>query len=71
MVAAFLAQNCSGLHAALRRVFRTTPLSLSDWSWAALVALSVVVVVEIDKGIRRRKTICGRARKLVLDMKNA
>ncbi len=55
MVAAFLAQIAVVYVPALRWVFRTTPLSLSDWSWAALVALSVVVVVEIDKGVRRRK----------------
>lgn len=55
MVAAFLAQIAVVHVPALRWVFRTTPLSLSEWSSAALVAVSVIIVVEIDKGLRRRK----------------
>jgi Ca2+-transporting ATPase len=56
MVAAFLAQIAVVYMPSLQWVFRTAPLSLADWVWVTLVAVSVVIVVEIDKGIRRRRT---------------
>ncbi len=40
---------------AFQWVFRTQPISMSDWQNILLVALSVIVVVEIDKWIRRKK----------------
>ena len=54
MVAAFLAQIAVIYVPAMRWIFRTVPLSLADWSWITLVAVSVVIVVEIDKWMRRR-----------------
>jgi Ca2+-transporting ATPase len=62
MVAAFLAQIAVIYVPVLQWVFRTVPLSLGDWARAALVAIMVVIVVEIDKAIRRRK----RLRKAIL-----
>jgi len=53
MVAAFLAQIAVIYVPALQWVFRTVPLSLGDWGWIALVAISVLIVVEIDKAVRR------------------
>ncbi|MEO0248655.1 MAG: cation transporting ATPase C-terminal domain-containing protein, partial [candidate division WOR-3 bacterium] len=53
MVAAFLAQVAVIYVPALQWVFRTDALSLSEWVHIALVALSVVVAVEMDKAIRR------------------
>ena len=54
MVAAFLAQIAVIYVPALQWVFRTEPLSGAEWVQIALVALTVVVAVEIDKAIRRR-----------------
>jgi magnesium-transporting ATPase (P-type) len=54
MVAAFLAQIAVVYVPAMQWVFRTVPLSLADWAWITLVAVSVVIVVEIDKWMRRR-----------------
>ncbi len=39
----------------LQWVFRTEPISTEQWYTIMLIALSVVVVVEIDKWLRRRK----------------
>jgi len=55
MVAAFLAQIAVIYLPALNWVFRTEPLTGSEWLRIVLVALTVVVVVEIDKAIRRFK----------------
>jgi P-type Ca2+ transporter type 2C len=54
-VAAFLAQIAVIYLPALQWVFRTEALDGSDWSRIILVALVVVVAVEIDKALRRRK----------------
>lgn len=54
MVAAFLAQVAVIYVPSLQWVFRTVPLSAGDWVRATIVAASVVIVVEIDKVIRRR-----------------
>ena len=54
MVAAFLAQIAVIYVPAMQWIFRTVPLSLADWAWITLVAVSVVIVVEIDKWMRRR-----------------
>jgi magnesium-transporting ATPase (P-type) len=37
----------------LQWVFRTAPLNFNDWLWIIGISLSVIVVVEIDKAIRR------------------
>ncbi len=55
MVAAFLAQIAVVYVPALQWVFRTESLSLGEWGRIVLVSLSVVVLVEIDKFIRRQK----------------
>ena len=54
MVAAILAQIAVIYVPALQWVFRTEPLSGGEWLRIVLVALTVVVVVEADKAIRRR-----------------
>jgi Ca2+-transporting ATPase len=54
MVAAFLAQLAVVYIPALQWVFRTEPLDGTEWVQIALVALTVVAAVEIDKAIRRR-----------------
>jgi len=54
MVAAVLAQIAVIYVPALQWVFRTEPLSGGEWLRIVLVALTVVVVVEADKAIRRR-----------------
>jgi len=55
MVAAFLAQIAVVYVPALQWVFRTEALVLSDWLQIVLVSLTVVIVVEADKAIRRHK----------------
>jgi Ca2+-transporting ATPase len=55
MVAAFFAQIAVVYTPALQWVFRTEPLGITEWFRIGLVALSVVLVVEIDKLIRRRR----------------
>jgi magnesium-transporting ATPase (P-type) len=55
MVAAMLAQIAVVYVPALQWVFRTEALTGSEWLRIVLVALTVVVGVEIDKAIRRRK----------------
>ena len=58
MVTAFLAQLAVLYVPALQWIFRTTPLVLGEWVNIAVVAFTVVVVVEIDKALRR--TIRGK-----------
>jgi Ca2+-transporting ATPase len=55
MVAAFLAQIAVVYVPALQWVFRTESLTGAEWIQIGLVALTVVVAVEVDKFIRRRK----------------
>jgi P-type Ca2+ transporter type 2C len=54
-VAAFLAHIAVIYLPALQWVFRTESLDGSDWVRIVLVALIVVIAVEIDKALRRRK----------------
>jgi hypothetical protein len=35
-------------------VFRTVPLTVFEWLLVLSISISVILVVEIDKGIRRR-----------------
>jgi len=53
MVAAFLAQLAVLYVPALQWIFRTAPLALGEWVNIAVVAFTVVAVVEIDKALRR------------------
>lgn len=55
MIGSFLAQMAVLYIPGLQWIFRTEPLSLMDWAEIAIVSLSVVLVVEIDKYLRRRK----------------
>ncbi len=55
MISAFLAQIAVVYVPALQWVFRTESLTLEEWGRILLVALSVVIVVEIDKAIRRQR----------------
>ena len=52
MVAAFLAQIAVIYVPALQWVFRTEALTITEWLRIALVALTVVAAVEIDKYVR-------------------
>lgn len=55
LILATLAQLAFIYVPALQWVFRTETISITDWKNIMLVALSVIVVVEIDKWLRRRK----------------
>lgn len=55
ILAAFLAQVAVIYHPVLQWVFRTEALDGSDWARIVLVSLIVVLAVEIDKALRRRK----------------
>ncbi len=57
MIAAFFAQLSLIYVPALQWVFRTEPISTQEWIQILLVSLSVVLVVEVDKWIRRRKKL--------------
>lgn len=54
MVAAFFAQLAFIYVPALQWVFRTEPLNAYDWLTIMIPALSVILVVEIDKMIRKK-----------------
>lgn len=62
MIAAFLAQLAVIYVPALQWVFRTEPLSINEWLRIGLVTITIVIVVEIDKLIRRRRLIKGQSR---------
>jgi len=55
MVVAFLAQLAVIYIPALQWVFRTEALAGAEWLRIIVIALTVVLVVEIDKAIRRHK----------------
>lgn len=55
MLAAFLAQLAVIYVPPLQWIFRTEPISGVEWVQILLVASSVIVVVELDKFLRRRK----------------
>jgi Ca2+-transporting ATPase len=55
MVVAFLAQLAVIYIPALQWVFRTEALAGAEWLRIIVIALTVVIAVEIDKAIRRRK----------------
>jgi Ca2+-transporting ATPase len=54
MIAAVLSQLVVVYVPSLQWVFRTEPISGAEWLQILLLALTVVVVVEADKGLRRR-----------------
>ncbi|GAQ93918.1 Ca2+-transporting ATPase [Thermodesulfovibrio aggregans] len=55
LIVATLAQIAFIYLPALQWVFRTKPISAEDWQNIILIALSVIVVVEIDKWLRRKR----------------
>jgi Ca2+-transporting ATPase len=59
MLAAFFAQLAVIYTPPLQWVFRTVPLKTGEWFEIGAVTVSVIVVVEIDKWIRRRSSIPG------------
>ena len=54
MIAAVLSQLVVVYVPSLQWVFRTEPISGAEWLQILLLALTVVVVVEVDKWLRRR-----------------
>ena len=54
MIAAVLSQLVVVYVPSLQWVFRTEPITGTEWLQILLLALTVVVVVEADKGLRRR-----------------
>lgn len=55
LIASFLAQLAFIYVPAFQWIFRTEPISMADWINIIAVALSVILVVEIDKWIRRKR----------------
>ncbi|MBE0568082.1 MAG: HAD-IC family P-type ATPase [Deltaproteobacteria bacterium] len=55
MVAAFLAQIAVIYAPPLQWIFRTEPLAVEEWVRIFIVGFTVVIAVEIDKAIRRRR----------------
>lgn len=55
LIAALFAQLAFIYWPPLQWIFRTETISVTDWVRIILVSLSVVIVVEIDKLLRRRK----------------
>jgi Ca2+-transporting ATPase len=54
MIAAFFAQLAVLYVPALQWIFRTVPLTMTEWLEIAVVTVTIVIAVEIDKWIRRR-----------------
>ncbi|MDD5269747.1 MAG: HAD-IC family P-type ATPase [Candidatus Omnitrophica bacterium] len=54
MIASFFAQLTFIYVPAMQWVFKTVPLTAAEWGRIALVSLSVIVVVELDKAVRSR-----------------
>ncbi|MFQ5585876.1 MAG: cation-translocating P-type ATPase [Thermodesulfobacteriota bacterium] len=55
VIAAFFAQLAVLYVPALQYIFRTVPLTIGEWIEIGIVTFSIVIVVEIDKLILRRK----------------
>ncbi|MDP6924410.1 MAG: cation transporting ATPase C-terminal domain-containing protein [Candidatus Scalindua sp.] len=55
MIAALFAQLAVLYVPALQWIFRTVPLTMTEWLEVGLVTVTVVIAVEIDKWIRRKK----------------
>ncbi len=54
IIAAFYAQIAVIYAPGLQWIFRTVPLSLSEWVQIAFVSVTIVIVIETDKALRRR-----------------
>lgn len=57
MVAAFFAQMAVIYVPALQWIFRTVPLSVNEWIRIALVTITIIIAVEADKAIRRKRSL--------------
>ncbi|MFQ5441864.1 MAG: cation-translocating P-type ATPase [Thermodesulfobacteriota bacterium] len=55
MIGAFFAQLAVLYVPALQWIFRTVPLTMTEWLEVGLVTVTIVIAVEIDKWIRRRR----------------
>ncbi len=55
MIAALFAQLAVLYVPSLQWIFRTVPLTMTEWLEIGLVTVTIVVAVEMDKWIRRRK----------------
>jgi Ca2+-transporting ATPase len=55
MIAALFAQMAVIYVPALQWLFRTVPLSVNEWIQIALITIAIIVAVEIDKAIRRKR----------------
>lgn len=56
MIAAFFAQLAVIYVPALQWIFRTEPLTMSEWMQILLVSATIIIAVEGDKWMRRRKS---------------
>ncbi|MEE8185903.1 MAG: HAD-IC family P-type ATPase [Thermodesulfobacteriota bacterium] len=56
IVAAFFAQLAVLYVPTLQYIFRTVPLAIHEWIEIGVVTFTIVIVVEIDKYIRRRRS---------------
>lgn len=54
MIAAFFAQLAVLYVPVFQRIFRTVPLAAPEWLEVILVSITIIVIVEIDKWIRRK-----------------
>jgi Ca2+-transporting ATPase len=57
MIAAFFAQLAVLYVPALQWIFRTVPLTMTEWLEIGLVTVTIVIAVEMDKWIRKRLLI--------------
>ncbi|MEE8574280.1 MAG: HAD-IC family P-type ATPase, partial [Thermodesulfobacteriota bacterium] len=55
MIGAFFAQLAVLYVPPLQWIFRTVPLSMTEWLEVGLVTVTIIIAVEFDKWIRRRK----------------
>jgi Ca2+-transporting ATPase len=55
LIASILAQLASIYVPILQWVFKTEPLTLLEWTKIAAMSLTVILLVEADKGLRRLK----------------
>jgi Ca2+-transporting ATPase len=59
MLAAFFAQLAVLYVPALRLIFRTEPITVMGWVEILLVTITIVIAVEVDKWIRRKKRVAA------------
>lgn len=60
MIAAFLAQLAVIYVPTFQWIFRTEPITMGEWLQILMVSSTVIIVVEIDKWIRRKRMIAAR-----------